>query len=354
MNELHDLLHDASPAVARPTDVAEIRRMATRRRRIRQVGLGGTSVLAVILVALVTPSLNNNRFTFAPGGSQPTQSTSERIHKSPPGDARRGVIAFVSYRGAKPFLTTIRADGSQQTRMPGKPTPTSRLSWSPDGRHLVYGVGLSEGMGQLVVRSVETGEERILVRPDAVETPQGPDVAPDGRTVALYSGDGRLFTVRWDGSDLTMLTDPGSCFHSDPAWSPDGTMIAFTRECEGVTQLYTITSDGQSERPLVAGEQDSNVDWSPDGSAVVFQRRFPGDRTHIMLARADGTGLRQITTESENFYPRFSPDGSMIAFVSNRDGSQEIYLIAEDGSGERRLTDPPGNDIAPAWRPGES
>lgn len=69
--------------------------------------------------------------------------------------------------------------------------------------------------------------------------------------------------------------------------------------------------------------------------------------------RADGTEQQRLTEDpARDYFPRWSPDGLWIAFVSERAGSFDIYLMAPDGSGPRRLTrDDRGDETCPAWRP---
>lgn len=67
---------------------------------------------------------------------------------------------------------------------------------------------------------------------------------------------------------------------------------------------------------------------------------------------ADGTGLRALTDDpAQDVLPAWSPDGTEIAFLSTRDGNEEIYVMNADGTGVRRLTDDPADDVDPAWSP---
>lgn len=205
--------------------------------------------------------------------------------------------------------------------------------------------------------STDTGDERIVFA-SVEDSPFGPDISPDGQRIAFSTSDGRIFTSGIDGKGRNELTDPPTCFDSQPAWSPDGTTIALTRTCQDGdaaverSQLYVVAADGGVPRPLINGTGDSEVDWSQDGSHLVFTRSFAGGQRHIMLADSNGAVVRQLTSgATENFSPSLAPDGSAVAFVSTRDGNQNVYVISIDGRTERRLTDSRHGASHPAWRP---
>ena len=91
--------------------------------------------------------------------------------------------------------------------------------------------------------------------------------------------------------------------------------------------------------------------WSPSGTHLAFISNRNGP-LKVYTAKADGTELTQLTQgPDEDDSPSWSPDGKQIAFVSNRDGNPEIYRMNADGSDQTRLTDDPGIDIHPVWAP---
>lgn len=91
--------------------------------------------------------------------------------------------------------------------------------------------------------------------------------------------------------------------------------------------------------------------WSPDGKSFAFESDMAGN-WDIWMVRRDGTGLRQITTDShDDRFPSFSPDGTRLAFSSNRTGNWDIWSVGLDGSQEKQLTQFSGLDIAPVWSP---
>jgi Tol biopolymer transport system component len=91
--------------------------------------------------------------------------------------------------------------------------------------------------------------------------------------------------------------------------------------------------------------------WSPSGTHLAFISNRNGP-LKVYTAKADGTELTRLTHgPDEDDSPSWSPDGKQIAFVSTRDGNPEIYRMNADGSDQTRLTDDPGMDIHPVWAP---
>lgn len=154
-----------------------------------------------------------------------------------------------------------------------------------------------------------------------------------------------------DGSNVVRLTDyPDRDF--DPAWSPDGSQIAFASRRDGNHDLYVMNTDGSNVVRLTDGPGiDLSPDWSPDGSRIAFE---DGD-SNISVINVDGSDLVQLTDDpAPEGYPAWSPDGSLIAFTSNRDGDQDIYVMNADGTNVVQLTDDPAEDGRPDWEPAPS
>jgi Tol biopolymer transport system component len=224
----------------------------------------------------------------------------------------------------------------------------------------------------------ETGEVADLGAP----VPSG-----YGASVRWSSGDAQIVLERWSGANASreiwtadpegmtarQLTD--NAFDDlSPAWSPDGTHIAFVSDRNDplahqsghapIWDLYVMNADGSDAARLThcgddcGGNGVLSPSWSPDGSRLAFamsKRRGPSDlyfQTDLYVVNADGSGLDQITqTPGQEQDPAWSPDGTRIAFSRHVDGQLDVFTVSVDGKGEVRLTDDPANDYSPAWSP---
>jgi hypothetical protein len=160
---------------------------------------------------------------------------------------------------------------------------------------------------------------------------------------ALQQGIEKAVTIR-------LTTDPATDF--DPAWSPDGTRIAFRSQRDGNDEIYIMNADGTCQINLTNDPTDDwSPAWSPDGTQIAFAHFFDGNSySDIAVINADGTNLKRLTTSSGE-YPAWSPNGTRIAFASARAGNYDIYVMNADGSAQTQLTNGPAYDMSPTWSP---
>jgi Tol biopolymer transport system component len=174
-----------------------------------------------------------------------------------------------------------------------------------------------------------------------------------GQVVALYAIDP-------DGSDLVQLTDGESAF---PAWSPDGTRLAFTMgQPDGSWQIATMTGDGSDVRVLTTGAGISEVPtWSPDGASIVYDTSptMPtGGSFHTVLYRMDADGSHpELLGDPDTFdvEPRFSPDGRELLFERvTFEGDRQLgtLMVRDLASGQERTIDAAGTAVEHGnWSP---
>jgi hypothetical protein len=129
-------------------------------------------------------------------------------------------------------------------------------------------------------------------------------------------------------------------------------VLAYESTAPGRSDLFLMAPDGSDVRQLTADPADDwAAAWSPDGTSIAFVSNRSGVH-HLYVVGADGGDLRQLTSGPEaDFDPDWSPDGTSVAFSSGRDSGFEIWTMAADGSDLRRLTDSDGVNFDPGWSP---
>ena len=179
---------------------------------------------------------------------------------------------------------------------------------------------------------------------------------PNGRIAFSSTRDGsssnELYSAAADGSDAKRLTWSAAVEQS-PAWSPDGTRIAYESNVSGRSRIYVMNADGSGQTqitpPSALTLDDRQPTWSPDGSRLAFTSSRPTNGSlAIWIVNVDGTGLHQLTSDFSTD-PSWSPDGTRVAYV----GADSVYTIGADGTGALRVTLPPAGftDQAPDWSP---
>jgi Tol biopolymer transport system component len=198
-------------------------------------------------------------------------------------DARR--FAGVSAWGVYSWLWVMNADGTgHHTIVEGVGYGNlPRPAWSPDGSRILY----STSSGAYVVDPDGGDPEKLL------DNATGAVWSPDGRRLAyvVLDQDGRsvgLGVAQADGSDAHTVVQGAILW---PAWSPDGSTIAFTRAVGATSQVVLVDADGTNERTIASGIRAS---WAPDGSWIAFAQLDATYRSHAFVVRPDGTDQRLI------------------------------------------------------------
>jgi Tol biopolymer transport system component len=209
-----------------------------------------------------------------------------------------------------------------------------QMRWSPDGLWLLF-----DGAHQIWKVNVAS-ESITLVLSDSGGRNHSPTWSPDGKRIAFdrFQEDGRtgIYTMAADGSDLRYIG-----YGAVPDWSPDGEHIAYT----GLELLAVKDTNGGNDRKLVTTDDvTGGPAFSPDGSEIAFAAAMGGEGG-IYLIDASGGHLRLLVRDAA--CPSWSPDGRRIVYVgliyerSRPDGF--LYVVNADGSGRKRLTFGPGH-----------
>ena len=285
--------------------------------------------------------------------------------------------------------------------------------WSPDGKEIACAdVSIVEPRirsnpnSRIWAVNVATGERRLVTKEDSVQphwSPHGVRIAYQGRRQAAQRD---IRTIPAGGGEPVEVTNDAAT-DWNPVWSPDGKYLYFASDRGGSMNLWRVPIEEQSGKVLgqpeavttpsaytghlsfshdgrrlvyanvvrganlqqvgfdpvretvtgqpvwiTQGSRPANTaNLSPDGEWLAFDSHG-GQHDDLFVIRQDGTGLRQLT---DGIYkdrkPTWSPDGKRIAFFSDRSGKWEIWTINSDGSGLQQLTYTSGPVTHPVWSP---
>jgi TolB protein len=188
----------------------------------------------------------------------------------------------------------------------------------------------------------------------------------DGGAALVFARDGEIFTRTSSGPSRRLTRN--DVFDGFPSWSPDRSRIVFVRSvAANDADVWVMKADGSGARRLAGSArnaQDLYPAFSPDGRWIVFSSTRGDREPDLYVMRADGTKLRRLVAGPRfviDTQPRFSPDGRQVIFTANRPTffNHEVYRVRfRDGGGLTRLTfwgsgkdGAPGDDISPSYSP---
>jgi uncharacterized protein YjdB len=224
--------------------------------------------------------------------------------------------------------------------------PATGVTWTADNPQVVSvaedGTVSTASYGHARVTATAPGGRRAVA-----------EVFVQGEIVVASSRTGRFQLYAAERANLAQLRKimDDTAVATEPAFSPDGSRIAFTSTRDGNPEIYVMDADGTSAGRLSNSPgADGDASFTADGQAVVFHSQRTGHR-QIFLQPITSSDAVELTQEpADNSQPTVSPDGETIAFVSNREGNNHIWLMSKDGSSQRPVTrGPQSKETAPRF-----
>ncbi len=266
-------------------------------------------------------------------------------------------IAYVSTKGGNKEIWVMDYDGANQHQLTHLRSIALTPRWSPDGTRIAFTCYVpARGVTSAQICIYSTASDRLIAFPRYRGTNSSPAWSPDGSQIAFMSsqgGDPEIYVSDADGSHLHKITFAAGV-NTSPAWNPKtGKQIIFVSDRGGDPVLYLANSDGSNVEKVDVEDRGYVVDpaWSPNGQLLAFSWRRPSGNFDIYIMDIVSRQIVELTRDAgRNERPSWAPDGRHIVFESTRSGTRQIWTVLADGSLPKQLTYE-GQNESPNWSP---
>jgi Tol biopolymer transport system component len=289
--------------------------------------------------------------------------------------AANGRIVFTSYRSGGGDIYVMNTDGSGVTQLTNDPAEDREPAWSPDGSRIAF-VSYRGGSADIWVMKADGSGLTDLTTDLSFD--DEPSWSPDGTKIAWRSNralkDAEVFVMNADGSSPIQITShPG--VDDEPSWSPDGAKLAIRRcnpndgsKTAGHCEIFVVNADGTNPIGIGAASPGAKDDpaWSPDGTKIAYRSYGVANAPDIWtMSATDGMARTNLSNDPDsNVDPAWSSDGTRLAYVRQPDnpprcrkpcervnvGNGEIWVMNADGTGQVNITNNLAFDGDPDWQ----
>lgn len=256
----------------------------------------------------------------------------------------QGILLYRSWMGDNFDLFVMDVQRGLPVNLTRSSSNEVAPGWSPDGEQIVY---VSDDAAQDNIYFMRLETMQITRLPSNAHVIRSPMLSPDGEQIAyisVNSNAGDLLVSHVDGSDVRKLSFFGTS--NDIIGWVDDHYLAFASRDLNSQRLY-LTHIHQHDIEEIEREMVDELfrQGSPDGRYQVTANYHSGQRDLLVSSEAAHYAIvRHIEHD-------WSPDGRFLAFISDREGNPELYILDTDGSDLRRLTYTPGDESTISWKP---
>jgi TolB protein len=264
-------------------------------------------------------------------------------------------IAYASARGGNKEIWVMDYDGANQHQVTHLNSISLTPRWSPDATRIAFTCYVPfRGITSAQICIYSMVANRLIAFPRYRGTSSSPAWSPDGSEIAFMSslnGNPAIYVAQSDGARLHRIIF-GAGVSTSPAWNPKtGKQMVFVSDRAGDPVLYLSNSDGTDTQKIDLPDMGYVIDpaWSPNGQLLAFSWRRPSGNYDIYVMDIITRQLVELTKDAgRNERPSWAPDGRHLVFESTRTGTRQIWSMLADGSQPRQLTFEAQNE-SPNW-----
>jgi eukaryotic-like serine/threonine-protein kinase len=276
----------------------------------------------------------------------------------------RGQIAFASDRGGSVQIWLLTLEGGEPQQLTDVEGGACQPAWSPDGSQLVFispCTGEEDFYPAASLWLIQADGSGLEALPSSAAGDYDPAWSPDGALLAFTSRRdndlAHIYLMKM--SDRTVESFTTAATHEmQPAWSSNGDRLAYIMPSSGGYTIYLKDLvNGKAEQfSRETDRANAHPGWSPDGTYIIYTQQLPSGFPGMVSATLAQKGFDAQPLLAPLLQPSrqavFSPDGGLLACEGWPDGANhDIWIMTSNAASPQQVTDDPGFDFDPAWRP---